>query len=240
MSRRALVASIYAAAAVLAWVGWREMWFLTDDAFISFRYLSNAFDGRGLVWNPPPFLPVEGYTNFGWIALLGAVWATTGIAPPRAANALSFALGLGTLAFALRIAWRARLPARFEPWRPALAALALLGIATNRTFVTWLSSGLETSLFTLCVVGFFLTNPDVDHAALRAYFGSVPMVLFSTLMVLSTAAHAWIGMWTVGTDYIRDHYFGRHSTAFRMAYQGGCLLILFVYVVWALQLFWSL
>ncbi|MEZ4218449.1 MAG: hypothetical protein R3E88_18385 [Myxococcota bacterium] len=164
MSRRALVASIYAAAAVLAWVGWREMWFLTDDAFISFRYLSNAFDGRGLVWNPPPFLPVEGYTNFGWIALLGAVWATTGIAPPRAANALSFALGLGTLAFALRIAWRARLPARFEPWRPALAALALLGIATNRTFVTWLSSGLETSLFTLCVVGFACLALERDVA----------------------------------------------------------------------------
>ena len=96
------------------------------------------------------------------------------------------------------------------------------------------------TLYTLCVVGFFLANPDMDHSTLKAYFASTPMLLFSTLMVLSTAAHAWIGMWTVGTDYIREHYFGRHHTFFRLVYQGGCLFLLFVYVVWALQLFWSL
>jgi len=107
-------------------------------------------------------------------------------------------------------------------------------------FVVQRVSAVVLTVYTLCVVGFFLANPDMDFVTLRGYFASTPMVLFSTLMVLSTAAHAWIGMWTIGTDYIRDHYFGKHSTAFRMVYQGGCLLILFVYVVWALQLFWSL
>lgn len=119
----------------------------------------------------------------------------------------------------------------------SISSLTRSGLAD---FVVQRASAAVMTLYTLCVVGFFLANPDMDHATLKAYFGSVPMVLFSTLMVLATAAHAWIGMWTVGTDYIRDHYFGRHSTAFRLAYQAGCLLILFVYVVWALQLFWSL
>ncbi|MGD8832035.1 MAG: succinate dehydrogenase, hydrophobic membrane anchor protein [Pseudomonadales bacterium] len=107
-------------------------------------------------------------------------------------------------------------------------------------FVIQRVSAAILTLYALCVLGFFLANPDLDYATLRNYFASVPMLLFSTLMVLSTAAHAWIGMWTVGTDYIRDHYFGKHSTAFRMVYQAGCLLILFVYVVWALQMFWTL
>jgi succinate dehydrogenase / fumarate reductase membrane anchor subunit len=107
-------------------------------------------------------------------------------------------------------------------------------------FVLQRVSAVLLTLYTLCVVGFFLANPDMDHATLKAYFASTPMLLFSTLMVLSTAAHAWIGMWTVGTDYIREHYFGRHHTSFRLVYQGGCLALLFVYVVWALQLFWSL
>jgi len=107
-------------------------------------------------------------------------------------------------------------------------------------FVVQRVSAVVLTVYTLCVVGFFLANPDMDFVTLRGYFASTPMVLFSTLMVLSTAAHAWIGMWTIGTDYIRDHYFGEHSTAFRMVYQAGCLLILFVYVVWALKLFWSL
>ena len=119
----------------------------------------------------------------------------------------------------------------------SITSLTRSGLAD---FVIQRVSAVVMTVYALCVVGFFLANPDMDHATLKGYFASVPMVLFSTLMVLSTAAHAWIGMWTVGTDYIRDHYFGKHSTAFRMVYQAGCLLILFVYVLWALQLFWSL
>ena len=101
-------------------------------------------------------------------------------------------------------------------------------------------SAVVMTVYTLCVVGFFLTHPPMTHLTLVGYFGSLPMVLFSTLLVLSTAAHAWIGMWTIGTDYIRDHYFGKHSTAFRMIYLSGCALVLFVYLAWALRLFWSL
>ncbi|MCZ6657689.1 MAG: succinate dehydrogenase, hydrophobic membrane anchor protein [Gammaproteobacteria bacterium] len=96
------------------------------------------------------------------------------------------------------------------------------------------------ALYTLCVLGFLLVTDNLSHAALVDYFGSMGMRLFSTMAVLSTAAHAWIGMWTVGTDYIRPHYFGTGATVFRFVYQSGCVLILFVYVAWALQLFWSL
>lgn len=96
------------------------------------------------------------------------------------------------------------------------------------------------TMYALCVSGFFIVNETVTHQRLLEYFSSTPMLLFSTLAVLSTAAHAWIGMWTVGTDYIRDHYFGRHSTTFRLIYQAGCMIVLFVYVAWGLRLFWSL
>lgn len=94
-------------------------------------------------------------------------------------------------------------------------------------------------LYALCVLGFFAVTPDVSYAQLVGYLGSRAMQLFSTLMILSTAAHAWIGMWTIGTDYIRPHYFGRHATVFRLFYQSGVVALLFVYLAWALQLFWS-
>lgn len=96
------------------------------------------------------------------------------------------------------------------------------------------------ALYAFCVLGFFLVTPEVTHEALVGYFGNYVMKLFSTLAVLATAAHAWIGMWTVGTDYIRPHYFGAHSTAWRLTYQMLCLVVLFVYVAWALRMFWSL
>ena len=44
--------------------GWYLLWFLSDDAFIAFRYVGNRQLGHGYVWNAPPFLPVEGYTSF--------------------------------------------------------------------------------------------------------------------------------------------------------------------------------
>ena len=61
-------------------------------------------------------------------------------------------------------------------------------------------SAVIMTAYTLCVVGFFLAHPDITHLQLLGYFGSLPMILFSTLLVLATAAHAWIGMWTIGTD----------------------------------------
>ncbi len=107
-------------------------------------------------------------------------------------------------------------------------------------FVVQRVTAVIISLYTLCVLGFFVVTPGVTHSQLVGYFGSTSMQMFSTLAILSTAAHAWIGMWTIGTDYIGIHYFGKNATLFRLFYQYGVLALLFVYVAWALQLFWSL
>ena len=96
------------------------------------------------------------------------------------------------------------------------------------------------ALYTLCVLGFFVTTPEMGHAELVGYFSHPVMKVFNILAVLATAAHAWVGMWTVGTDYIRPHYFGAHATAWRITYQVLCLIALFVFVVYTLPLFWSL
>ncbi len=105
-------------------------------------------------------------------------------------------------------------------------------------FVVQRVTAVIIALYVLCLFGFFLANPNVTFEALSAFFSYLPMKMFSTLVVFATAAHAWIGMWTVGTDYIRNHYFGAHAMAFRIVYQFGCLALLFIYVLWALQIFW--
>ncbi|MBX7117126.1 MAG: hypothetical protein K1X64_22610 [Myxococcaceae bacterium] len=135
-----------AVAALTVW-GWHTFFFLTDDAHIEFRYVSNLLAGRGLTWNPPPFKPVEGYTSLSWVLLLAAVWKVTGVAPPQSAGVLSLLIGLGTLTLVVSLGLKAVLPAGREKWRWGIVAVALLGTLTNRTFFTWLSSGLETSLF---------------------------------------------------------------------------------------------
>ena len=96
------------------------------------------------------------------------------------------------------------------------------------------------ALYTLCVVGYFLTADVLSHETVTTFFGGSLMQLFTTMAVLATVAHAWVGMWTVGTDYIRPHYFGGIATTARFVYQAICMLALFIYAVWALQIFWRL
>ncbi len=95
------------------------------------------------------------------------------------------------------------------------------------------------ALYTLCVGGFLLANPDLTRADLVGYFGHGVMQMFSTLALLSIAAHGWIGLWTVGTDYIQPHYVGYRATVYRFMYQSACIITLFVYVLWGLQILWG-
>jgi arabinofuranosyltransferase len=156
--------SIALVAAVALYFGWRTFWFMTDDAFIAFRYASNAMLGRGLVWNPAPFVPVEGYTSFSWTVLLLGVWKLTGIDPPASANWISLVCGAATLALIARLVMRMRWPRSMATARTGALALVLFGTLTNRTFLTWLSSGLETALFALLVTAWLASVLAVPTA----------------------------------------------------------------------------
>lgn len=95
------------------------------------------------------------------------------------------------------------------------------------------------ALYGLYLAGFFASTPNLDHAALVGFLDSLPMKAFTTLAVVALAMHAWIGMWTVGTDYIRRHYFGRGHTVYLAVYQMVCLGAIFVYVLWPLSVVWQ-
>lgn len=95
-------------------------------------------------------------------------------------------------------------------------------------------------VYSVVVTLFFLGNPNLDHGELTTWFGGIGMQIFTTAAVLSTAAHAWIGLWTVGTDYLMPGQIGPSATSIRFVYQLGCIVILFVYVLWAMKLVWSL
>jgi len=179
MSRRVSFAQpafvVVAVAVVLAVIGWREFEFLTDDAFIAFRYVHNAVVGRGLVWNPPPFLPVEGYTSFLWVTILRGVWEVFGIEPPQAVGPLSLLLGIGSLGLAARLVLRLPLSQRAadsgqdaaERLLPWFVAAALFGIVANRTYLAWMSSGLETALFNFSFTAWVVLCIERGRAGLR-------------------------------------------------------------------------
>ncbi|MDP4548943.1 MAG: succinate dehydrogenase, hydrophobic membrane anchor protein [Marinobacter sp.] len=88
------------------------------------------------------------------------------------------------------------------------------------------------ALYTLFLLGFFATT-DVDYQAWAALFNQGWFKIFSLLALLSIAGHAWVGLWTVSTDYIK-------SALPRFLLQAACILVMFVYVVWGIQILWGL
>ena len=165
-------------AGVFLYFGWRLFWFLTDDAYISFRYISNSVLGYGYVWNPPPFRPVEGYTNFLWVVLLDVVWRVFGISPPQSSNYISLFFSYSTLVIGAVMLFRIR-------WNPTLrkhlmlfTGLFLFGVITNRTFLAWSSSGLETAMF-----NFFITQRGNESVCL--YLFELHMIAFRSFSALN-------------------------------------------------------
>ena len=77
--------------------------FVTDDAYISFRYARNLALSGQLVFNLGE--RVEGYTNFLWTVIL-ALGIKLGLGPVVLSRFLGVALGISTLAVVVRMSLR--------------------------------------------------------------------------------------------------------------------------------------
>ncbi len=116
-----------------------RFWFLCDDAYISFRFSRNWATGLGVVFNPGEVPPVEGYSNFLWVALgAGVEWIRAPIEVVVPMVSLLCGLGLlvriGQVATALKLSDVGR--------HAAMATVALSPAA-----VVWATSGLATIPF---------------------------------------------------------------------------------------------
>ena len=129
--------------------------FVTDDAYISFRYAENLARHGAQEFNLGE--RVEGFTNFLWTVTLGGL-LSLGAPPEIASRVLSALLGAATLLLTLRLARRS------DPTSLQLVAPALLAALPG--FAAWSSGGLETALFTaLGLLGVALALRDRFAAA---------------------------------------------------------------------------
>jgi hypothetical protein len=119
----------------------RRFWFITDDAYISFRYSKNLALGHGLIFNlgEPP---VEGYSNFLWV-LATAGFEYLGLSVEVWPLLLSAACGSVLLWLIFRT-----LRSRFEVGLP-IAAVATLIWGTYPPVAAYSTSGLATMPFML-------------------------------------------------------------------------------------------
>ena len=215
-SRLALTAlSTLVGFSALLWPSW-----LTDDAFISFRYAQNLVAGNGLVYNVGE--RVEGYTNFLW-TMLAALALRLGGDIIFLAYLSGLILGLALLLLSY---WLAR-----RLIAPAWALVAALFVATSQSLLVYTvrGSGLETGLFTLLALA---GSACALHRRSWRWCG----LIFALATLTRPEGALLIGLtslyiWFVGTAYTTQRsLIGRIRETLPML--GAYLLIVGPYFIW--------
>ncbi len=86
--------------------------------------------------------------------------------------------------------------------------------------------------YIIFLLAFILCHPSLDYTTWQGLFTHLSMRLFSSLFLLSLFWHAWIGLWTIVTDYIK-------WTSLRLISQLFIIIVLFLYFIWGLVIFWG-
>ncbi len=133
-----------------------------DDAYISMRYAENFANGHGIRFNPGE-KPVEGYTTFLWVFLMG-IGHVLGAPLPILAKALGAAFTLGTLLLLT-------FTHRFIPGAsPRISALAVLMLGSSGMFSLWSLSSMEVPMvafWTVLAVFLHLNSREKPYSLIR-------------------------------------------------------------------------
>ncbi|EKF74817.1 succinate dehydrogenase, hydrophobic membrane anchor protein [Alcanivorax hongdengensis A-11-3] len=100
-------------------------------------------------------------------------------------------------------------------------------------------SAVIIGVYLIGMLGYLITAGDLDYGTWKALMSCVAMQIANTLLVLSVAAHTWIGLWGVTTDYLTGLTFGKAATGVRLVAQMVIALLLVIYVLWGLVMIWG-
>jgi succinate dehydrogenase / fumarate reductase membrane anchor subunit len=100
-------------------------------------------------------------------------------------------------------------------------------------------SSVLLAAYSVLLLVVILLLPEFDFESWRELFLTTWMQIATLIALLAIALHAWVGMWTIGTDYLSSQNAGSKANRLRYLYQSICLLILIIYVIWGIRILWG-
>ena len=101
-------------------------------------------------------------------------------------------------------------------------------------------SAVVLGAYFLFLLGYLVTNPELTFADWKELFAQNWMRIFTLLALLAVSVHAWVGMWTITTDYLTPMAIGKAATIVRFLVQAFCGMLMFVLFVWGVQILWGI
>lgn len=112
-----------------------------------------------------------------------------------------------------------------------VSAMSLTGNGLRDWLIQRISA-VFIALYVSFILGFVLMHPQMDYLTWRELFTPLWVKIFSLLTLVFFVLHTYIGLWIVSTDYIRPQ-------TVRLGFQIFIRLILVAFLVWGIQILWS-
>ncbi|MDR3491765.1 MAG: succinate dehydrogenase, hydrophobic membrane anchor protein [Gammaproteobacteria bacterium] len=111
---------------------------------------------------------------------------------------------------------------------------SVLGVS-HQGLTDWLVqrvSALVMAVYSTSLIIYLLTHPGLEFTDWHTLFSHAWMKIASILFITCLLFHAWVGIWTVFTDYIKNFVLG-------LILQTLVFLGLVSCFFWALQILWG-
>ncbi|MEB3753697.1 succinate dehydrogenase, hydrophobic membrane anchor protein [Acinetobacter sp. MD2(2019)] len=118
------------------------------------------------------------------------------------------------------------------------SATGLTGSGSRDWYIQRLSAVI-LAVYTVVIFGWIVFHSGFSFDQWTGFMKTLPMKIFSLLAILSLVAHAWIGMWQVFTDYVTTRQMGPSANGLRLVLTTAVIVAVFVYAIWACQIFWA-
>ena len=88
------------------------------------------------------------------------------------------------------------------------------------------------AIYSIFLMAYFISHSDLSFAEWHSLFSSQWMKVATILFILGILFHAWIGIWTVFTDYVKPF-------VLRSILNTLVLIMLFACFFWGILILWS-
>ena len=78
---------------------------------------------------------------------------------------------------------------------------------------------------------YLFIHPTITYGQWHSLFSHLVMKMFTFIVLLSILWHAWIGLWTVFTDYVKNK-------PTRLALETIVCLLLIAFLAWTFEILW--
>lgn len=101
-----------------------------------------------------------------------------------------------------------------------------------RDWVIQRISAIIMGIYSIGLIIYFLFHPGLSFPVWHHLFSYTAMKVASILFLLSLLFHAWIGVWTIFTDYIKSYILRCILNFFVLLMLGACFF-------WGILILWS-